>query len=69
MYRWEQGPRYGMWLQSPRWLILKVAQPHRGLCEATSERDMLANELVGHIPLPESNPGNGEEPTIFEALS
>ena len=29
MYRWEQVPRYGMWLQSPRWLILKVALPQR----------------------------------------
>ena len=27
MYRWEQVPRYGMWLQSPRWLIPKVALP------------------------------------------
>jgi hypothetical protein len=25
--RWESLPRYGMWLQSPRWLIPKVAQP------------------------------------------
>ena len=29
MYRWEQVPRYGMWLQSPRWLIPKVALPQR----------------------------------------
>ena len=27
MYRLEQVPRYGMWLQSPRWLIPKVALP------------------------------------------
>ena len=43
-----------------------------GLREATPERDMLANELAVHIPppeLPESDLGNGEDPTIFEALT
>ena len=33
---------------------------------------MLANELAAHIPpmeLPESDPGDGEDPTIFEALT
>ena len=43
-----------------------------GLHEATPERDVLANELAVHIPPLEpleSNPGNGEGPTIFEALS
>ena len=29
MYRWEQVPRYGLWLLSPRWLIPKVALPQR----------------------------------------
>jgi hypothetical protein len=29
MYRWEQVPRYGPWLLSPRWLIPKVALPQR----------------------------------------
>ena len=44
---------------------------HR-LREATPERDVLANELAVHISPPEppeSNPGNGEDPTIFEALT
>ena len=43
-----------------------------GLREATPERDALANELAAHIPLPEppeSDLGNGEDPTIFEALT
>ena len=43
-----------------------------GLHEATPERDALANELAAHIPPlepPESDPGNGEDPTIFEALT
>ena len=44
----------------------------RGLREATPERDVLANELAVHVPLPEppeSDPDNGEDPTIFEALT
>ena len=44
----------------------------RGLCEATPERDVLANELAVHVPLPEppeSNSDNGEDLTIFEALT
>ena len=43
-----------------------------GLCEATPQRDVLANELAAHIPPPElleSDLGNGEDPTIFEALT
>ena len=43
-----------------------------GLCKATPERDSLANDLAVHIPpleLPESDPGNGDDPTIFKALS
>ena len=42
------------------------------LCEATPERDALASELAVHIPPPEpleSDLGNGEDPTIFEALT
>ena len=38
----------------------------------TPERDTLANELAAHIPPPEpleSDPGDGDDPTIFEALS
>ena len=44
----------------------------RGLREATPERDVLANELAVHIPPLEpleSDPSNGEDPTIFEALT
>ena len=43
-----------------------------GLHEATPERDAIANELAAHVPLlepPESDPDNGEDPTIFEALT
>ena len=43
-----------------------------GLHEVTPERDVLANELAVHVPLPEppeSDPGNGEDATIFEALT
>ena len=43
-----------------------------GLCEATPERHALANELTAHIPPLEpleSDLGNGEDPTIFEALT
>ena len=38
----------------------------------TRERDTLAKELAAHIPPPEppeSDLGNGEDPTIFEALT
>ena len=52
-------------------LCTMTTHSHR-LREATPERDVLANELAAHIPppeLPESNPGNGEGPTIFKALS
>ena len=52
---------------------LRVMTTHsHGLCEATPERDALANELAAHVPLPEpleSDPDNGEDPTIFEALT
>jgi hypothetical protein len=44
----------------------------RGLREATPDRDALANELAAHVPLPEppeSDSDNGEDPTIFEALT
>ena len=43
-----------------------------GQRETTPERDALANELATHVPLlepPESDPGNGQDPTIFEALT
>ena len=44
----------------------------QGLSEATPERDMLANELTAPIPPPEPperDPGDGDNPTIFKALS
>ena len=52
--------------------ICMMTTRSHGLPEATPERDALANESAVHIPpleLPESDPGNGEDPTIFKALT
>jgi hypothetical protein len=55
--------------EDPPWnrvVELRVMTTHcRGLCEATTERDVLANELAVHVPLPEppeSDLDNGKAP-------